>query len=375
MTLLTPQRVTRAVAAVIVLVTIGYVGEPAAYWLTAVPPPSPGQIVLAGLGVAAFLATAFRVVGETLTYGAGGDRRLLDLAICGSAAFAMPLCFGPLWLALPALLAGFAAITLAPRRTLVAVPLLLTGQALVGGAELAPLGGLDLVDLILRTALTAIIVGALGWLGHFAEEVFRGRAELAQLAVVEERLRFARDLHDVLGHALSVIGLKNEVALRLLERDPRRAATEIESARQLAADSVRDLRSLVRGYRNPTLADEVAGVCSILELAGIRCDADAAPVGLPQDVQEVSGWIVREAGTNILRHAKATTCTIKLRVSGGDLLVEIVNDGAGSLRASGSGLTGLAERVAAVDGEFSAESSLGRFTLRANLPLTKGART
>jgi two-component system sensor histidine kinase DesK len=371
-----PFAVSRSVASLVLVVSLAYVAEPTLYWIRHAPTVS--ALFGAGAAVTAFGITFARTVWSSVVGGPGRNRQLLDLAICASAGFALCFAFGLRWTALPALMAGAAAIALSPRRSIGVGVLTLAGELLVALVWRAGVG--ETVDLLVRSGITIVVLAALGWLASFYDELFRGRAELARMAVMEERLRFARDLHDVLGHTLSVIGLKNEVAMLLIERDPGKAAKEIGDSLTISRRAVSDLRALVRGYRNQSLQSEIAGVASILELAGVACETDAVPSHLPQPVQEAAGWLVREGVTNILRHSKATRCRVRLRISEGRLTVELTNDnpgvGGGSSAGGGHGLAGLRERFATVHGTVDwGIDEEGSFSLRAEVPLDTGEAT
>jgi two-component system sensor histidine kinase DesK len=208
-------------------------------------------------------------------------------------------------------------------------------------------------------------------------ELHRAREDLAGLAVAEERDRFARDLHDLLGHSLSVIALKSEVGQRLAATDPARAADELREIEVVARDALREVREAVGGYHRPTLATEVAGARDALTGAGIDVDARIRTDGLRPDVEAVLAWAVREGATNVLRHSRARHCTIHVGVDTDDraAVVSVVDDGLGAAAPrqsgpGGAGLTGLAERASAVGGSLeSGPRQHGGFALRLSVPL------
>lgn len=210
-------------------------------------------------------------------------------------------------------------------------------------------------------------------------ELRAAREEIARLAVAEERLRFARDLHDLLGHSLSSIALKSELAGRLLPAAPDKAAAEVRDIEGVARNALREVREAVAGYRKHTLDEELAGVRQILESAGITCEIERNVGMLPNDIDAVLAWTVREGITNVIRHSRATHCEIRLMQKGEEIHAEISDDGVGfssggnEALANGSGLSGLAERVAASGGKFEAKSlSGGGFSLYVSLPLQDG---
>ena len=199
------------------------------------------------------------------------------------------------------------------------------------------------------------------------------REELARLAVNEERLRFARDLHDLLGHSLSLITLKSELAGRLLSTDPEKARTEVGDIEGVARQALREVREAVAGYRSPTLEEELAGAAEMLGAAGIDCQIENGAGALPGAVDGVLAWAVREGTTNVIRHSRAKSCRIFLARNDREVYAEITDDGRGKPGEEnpGSGLSGLAERVAGFgDGGFEAGPlPEGGFRLRVDLPL------
>jgi two-component system, NarL family, sensor histidine kinase DesK len=204
-------------------------------------------------------------------------------------------------------------------------------------------------------------------------ELRSAREELARLAVSEERLRFARDLHDLLGHSLSLITLKSELAGRLLPTAPEKAATEIHDIEGVARQALREVREAVAGYRRPTLDEELAGASEMLQAAGISCLIENQTGVLPKAVDAVLAWAVREGTTNVIRHSRAKHCRIALARENEEISAEITDDGGGYQQESGvdsgSGLSGLAERVATFAGRVEIDSLPdGGFRLRVVLP-------
>jgi two-component system sensor histidine kinase DesK len=194
---------------------------------------------------------------------------------------------------------------------------------------------------------------------------------LAQAAVEQERLRFARDLHDVLGHSLSVIALKAQLAHRLLDADPAGADAHIADVEAVTRGALVELRAAVAGYARPTIASELAGARSALEAAGIEPSLDAT-VDLPGEVEEVLAWTIREGTTNVLRHSGASTARIVVAGGVSSAAVEVIDDGRSSAVAdpTGRGLAGLRERAARVGGSVEAgPASGGGYRLRVEVPL------
>jgi two-component system, NarL family, sensor histidine kinase DesK len=183
--------------------------------------------------------------------------------------------------------------------------------------------------------------------GHQVRQTVALRAanqEIARLAVDEERARFARDLHDSLGHSLTVVAVKSELAGKLVERDPAAAQAEIADVEALARAALADLREAVAGFRGVTLEGELAVARTALAAGGVAVEVPSPASVVRPELRPLFAWAVREGVTNVLRHARATRCTIALSRTA----VRIRDDGAGSASAgSGSGLRGLAERAAA----------------------------
>ncbi len=209
------------------------------------------------------------------------------------------------------------------------------------------------------------------------------RHELARLAVADERARIARDLHDTLGHSLSVIALKSELAGRLLPGDPERARAEIGDVERVAREALASVRETVSGYRRPSLQAELDGARRSLAAGDIAADIEASATDLPPAVDAVLAWTVREATTNVLRHSGASRVRIRVDRDDGWVTAGIEDDGRGvpdrrSVPAEngsgsgphGSGLAGLAERVHALGGSLDAGPlPTGGFRLDVRLPL------
>ncbi|MGW2441215.1 sensor histidine kinase, partial [Streptomyces goshikiensis] len=215
--------------------------------------------------------------------------------------------------------------------------------------------------------------GFSGWLLKTVYELDHARELQAQLAVAEERLRFGRDLHDVMGRNLAVIALKSELAVQLARRERPEAVDQMIEVQRIARESQREVRDVVRGYREADLAVELEGARGVLSAAGMDCLVEfEAGRALPAEVQSALGWVVREATTNVLRHGDARTCLIRLTADDeGALTLLVENDGAPEAPAGppGSGLAGLRERLAVVDGTLRAGPvDGGRFRLLAEVP-------
>jgi two-component system, NarL family, sensor histidine kinase DesK len=174
----------------------------------------------------------------------------------------------------------------------------------------------------------------------------QARQENARLAVQEERNRMARDLHDILGHSLTVITVKAELAGRLMDVAPERAKAEVADLERLSRDALADVRRAVQGYREISLSGELARARESLGAAGIVAVLPNATDEVPSDLRELYAWVVREGVTNVIRHSRARRCTISLSGTG----ITIADDGVGPVggRHDGNGLNGLRERATAV---------------------------
>jgi two-component system, NarL family, sensor histidine kinase DesK len=214
------------------------------------------------------------------------------------------------------------------------------------------------------------------------QELADARAELADTAVAAERERFARDLHDLLGHSLSVIAIKAELAGRLLPGSPERAAVEVGEVEGVARQALSEVRQAVSGYRQPTLTGELEGARVALAAAGIDASIDREPVSFDPEVEAVLAWTVREGATNVIRHSGAHRCSVTVRAEAGDAGVEVLDDGVGNGRSpgfvdtgvGGNGLTGLRERAANLRGRIEAGTAPGGgYRLAVSVPVGSDA--
>lgn len=205
--------------------------------------------------------------------------------------------------------------------------------------------------------VTPIGIAIAGLMTFVVLEMLRGnhelaaaRARVAELAAENERIRIARDLHDLLGHSLTAITVKAGLARRLGASDPAAATAQIAEVEELARQSLADVRAAVSGYRDVTLAGELARGRELLRAAGIAADLPVAADVADADRSELLGWAVREGLVNVVRHARASRCAVRLS-SGG---VEITDNGVGAPASAGNGLSGLAERITAAGGTVDA---------------------
>jgi two-component system sensor histidine kinase DesK len=322
------------------------------------------------VGLALLLALAFiwgwfwlRVVG-------GPDKRFAVPAVVAASAVLVlftlrtPPQYGSLFL-YALIMAGAAC------NWRVGLPAVLLLSVLSGAVELAR--GESITNAT-GQFLNELLVGLTAVAGQLLiqanRQLSQAREQIGRLAVGEERLRFARDLHDLLGHSLSVIALKSELAGRLIKTTPGLAAHEVEDIEKVAREALRDVREAVAGYRQPTLAAELAGAHEALTTAGIEDHVDQDHAPLPPAVEAVLAWTVREGVTNVMRHSQAKRCAIRITNRDGRAIVEVVDDGRGGTLEAGTGLRGLRERVLERGGTLAAEPLPHEgFRLRVTLPL------
>lgn len=183
--------------------------------------------------------------------------------------------------------------------------------------------------------------------------------QIAHLAKLAERERIARDLHDVLGHTLSVVVLKSELAGKVIGRDPDRARTEMAEVEQIARKALGEVREAIRGYRSEGLAAEIERARKILDAAGVALKCEAKPPLFTPAEETVLSLIVREAVTNIVRHAQASHCRLDIQTNGHGTALVVEDDGRGGIRAEGNGLRGMRERVESIGGQLRIDSGQG----------------
>ncbi|MFJ2175351.1 sensor histidine kinase [Streptomyces sp. NPDC087851] len=343
-------------------------------------------VVLGALGlvvfVAAYLITIFRHTSRLLDRRAVYGILLFQLTL----AVVLPLTMGTAWLVLFVYVSVSAGAALPLSGARLAIPAVTGAMVLVGFHKE------DAADF-----LTALVIPAL--LGGFAMsgvrqlvrttvELREARAAVAELAANEERLRLARDLHDLLGHSLSLITLKSELAGRMLPGRPDRAAEQIADIERVSRQALTDVREAVTGYRRPTLPGELAGARTALAVAGIIAEVpgeipELLPEGeLAEECEAALAWSLREAVTNVVRHSGARRCTVTLaprQTLDGPVLELTVEDDGGGHGASavtghggaapGNGLTGLSERLAKIGGTLETDASRRGFVLTARAPI------
>ncbi|MEV0678936.1 histidine kinase [Actinosynnema sp. NPDC050436] len=238
---------------------------------------------------------------------------------------------------------------------------------------------LDVVYTPLGVMVFALSVYGITRLSRLIGQLASTRAELAGAVVAQERLRFARDLHDLLGLSLSAIAFKTELALRLLRVDPDRAGQEVDEVLGVARRALGDVRSVAGGYAALSLEQECDNACAVLRAANVAVRLDRADDGLPEGVRSVLATVLREAVTNVLRHSRVERCSVSVSVRDGRAWLDVVNDGVPDRPAdvpadrAGSGIDNLAHRVGALGGGLRAgPDGPGRFRLSAQVPVRAG---
>lgn len=287
----------------------------------------------------------------TATVPATGDGRLLTLGVMAvlvvTASMALPR-LGAWWLMMfPIIAAGL----ILPARRAAVVMAVLLAIALLSSQLIA--GRLE----VMLLAQAAIAGGAIAirQLTVTLTQLELARAELAHRAVDQERLRIARDLHDLLGRTLSVIVLKSELAIRRLPDSPALAAAEVRDIERAGREALQHIRGAVSGYRKLTVPGELAIASELLAAQGIAADITDTATPLPPAVDALLAWAVREGVTNVMRHSRATACTIEVRLVDDVARVSVVDDGRGEAAhadAAGHGLAGLRERAEAQGGRL-----------------------
>ncbi|WP_030765743.1 sensor histidine kinase [Streptomyces sp. NRRL S-515] len=297
------------------------------------------------------------------------------LAVQGLLTYAPFLVLGRAWLGMPGFLAASTLLLLPASFAWPAFVMeVLATDVIVSRFGIGPS---DIAYTTVATILTALVVYGLSRLTELVAEVHDSRAELARLAIAQERLRFARDLHDLLGYSLSAITLKCELAYRLVPGRPDRAQEELTEILQTARQALTDVRTVARGYRDMSLSVEASTAESMLSMLGVHTTVALDCGELPPAADTVLATVLREGLTNMLRHSKAENVEIIGGRGGRVVHVTIANDGVGrtgripSTDATGSsGIANLTARVREHGGHLSADiREDGWFVLRADILL------
>ena len=319
--------------------------------------PSAGRLVAVGAALVVFAFFFFQAVRGRMDPkppALVARAYVIDLAI----AAALTLFDRPDWNLLFFYVVAMGALRLPRPWNFVVLPVtaVIAGvTATVSGANTGAAWGQALGLLGIGAAMVAM-----GEIMRTNRDLMDARAEVARLAVADERERFARDLHDLLGHSLSVIALKAQLARKRLPDDPVAAAADVADIEAVTRDALREVRHAVSGYHRPGLDAELEGARTALDAAGIDATIDRPQVALPPDVEAVLAWTVREAATNVIRHSGARHSAIRLVPALGEAAVEVVDDGDGAggpggvVNGAGHGLAGLEARVRKAGGRLEA---------------------
>jgi two-component system, NarL family, sensor histidine kinase DesK len=337
--------------------------------------PTPGVRSVSAWVVALTVAVLFIAAVLTRYRPGTGSKRAASVLLALLAGFAVTttLAWSPAWSALFVLLAVGVGVALVQRSTAVLILLIVAVAVavnLLAGAS---------PDAALVNGLTVLLSGlgthALHQLFAAVAELRCTRQELAQLAVSQERDRFARDLHDLLGHTLSVIVVKAEAVRRLAPLDSIAAAGHAADIEHIGREALTDIRRAASGYRGAGLDRELSRAREALAASGVGLSLDQQSGSpLPEETDILLGWAVREGVTNVVRHARATHCTIGVRHADHGVRLTIEDDGSGRTADGdppphpGTGLLGLSERVAAVGGTVAAEPTDRGFRITVDVP-------
>jgi len=326
--------------------------------------------------VAAAALAAFAVLWLRLFWilpEVAGERRIEGSIVLGAIAaiaVALAIALGDEWLGLLVYLSVAAALVLPMRLATIGVVAVAAGSLVIAGGFDSGAG------LALQALMLGLLVALVRRLVALVGELETARGQVAELAVSEERLRLSRDMHDLLGHNLSLIALKSELARKLIGRDPEAAANEVRDVESVARESLQEARAAVRGLRSASLGAELDRAREALEAAGIEVMVRTAGP-LPAGIEAVLGFAVREATTNVIRHSRARRCELEVRRAGDVAELEVRDDGVGPPGAAGegSGLRGLGERLTEAGGALDVgPAPAGGFKLVARVPISGQAR-
>jgi two-component system, NarL family, sensor histidine kinase DesK len=330
------------------------------------------EAIFALLGLVGFAALWLRVGWAGWENFRGAQPRgLVLLGLLAVLTVVLVAVYGGNGLILLFYLTGACAVVLPPRRTIPAIAAVTA--IMVAACVSLNYGAIAIAFYGFETFMSGLLVVGVRRMRALIAELREAREELARLAVNEERLRFARDLHDLLGHSLSLIVLKSALARKLLDRDPAGAGAELADIESVGRQSLVEVRQAVSGYRDQSLAAELDRARSALSAAGIDATVHMTGTPLPGEADALLGWAVREGVTNVLRHSRARRCEITVRHTVETAELQVTDDGValnGAIgEGAGSGLRGLAERMARAGGQLEAGPRAGGgFRLAIRLP-------
>ncbi|MFC7385642.1 sensor histidine kinase [Sphaerisporangium rhizosphaerae] len=341
-------------------VTSGAITGTKAYWAVA--------------SLVAFVTCYIATVLSPKDYGEPGRWTAPLLSVLVLMAIVLPIIFGGGWVALPVYVTVVISMGL-PSRVALAGIAGMAGVVVVDG-RLSGADGGAIALLVMQVVTLGVLFMSVRNTRVLLNRLHRAQSEVARLAAGEERLRIARDLHDLLGHSLSLIVLKSELAGRLAESGSSKATGEIRDIESVARMALQEVREAVTGYRQRGLSEELDSARAALDAAGVNVVVRTTGTPLPDTLDGLFGWAVREGITNVVRHARARRCEITVTYHEGKAGLEVTDDGHGDgTYEPGSGLTGLAERVQAAGGTLDAGPSAGGgFHLRVTVPAPVGTR-
>jgi two-component system sensor histidine kinase DesK len=317
----------------------------------------------------------------------GRSRSLFSFLLFGALSVlvvVLSLAYGPAWLWLFIGVSAIAGVLLPMRSAFVAIVLLTLFPLFLMVKMYGGIAGVDwwwLIALMLLVRGLGLDMIGVARMGSAIRELHAARKELARLAVIEERLRLSRDLHDLLGQTLSVITLKSELARCLIKEDPERSAQELAEIERVSRKTLREVRKTVAGYRQPTLVNELDGAQQLLEAADVEYVVEQTTADLSPTLDAILAWTVREGVTNVIRHSRARQCLIRLTRAQEIVWAEVINDGERLEEpqedwliqhiSHGNGLFGLRERVTALGGTLSAGPLIDKkhFRLQVAVPM------
>jgi two-component system, NarL family, sensor histidine kinase DesK len=300
-------------------------------------------------------------------------RRLATLLAEAVITYFPLVVLGRVWADMAGFFAGSALLLLSGWMAWALFTAVVAGMIPVAVVAAPGFGAYGAAYLTLSTLVLGLVVFGLARLSLAIRYVYATRGELAQLAVIGERMRFARDLHDLLGYSLSAITLKAEVIRRLVDSNPARARDELAEVLDIARQALADVRTVASGYRNVSLAKEASSVAALLTSAGISSRVCISCGALDEGVDTVLATVLREGVTNMLRHAAPRSCVIEVGVAADTIRLRVSNDGVPRSALAdrcGGGLDNLRARLEAIGGELNVEvSGDGWYEMLAEAPL------
>jgi two-component system, NarL family, sensor histidine kinase DesK len=362
----------RLARAVMLAVLCSYV---AVQVIDVVTAPLPSHGFKLGLDIAALVGVFALTVSATCTEAERWPqwRRLATLVAQAILTYFPLVVLGTYWADMAGFFAGSALLLLSGWMAWTVFAAVIAGMIPVAAATAADLGAYGAAYLTLSTLVLGLVVFGLARLSAAIRYVHATRGELAQLAVIRERMRFARDLHDLLGYSLSAITLKTEVTRRLVGSNPARARDELGEVLDISRQALADVRTVASGYRNISLAKEASSVASLLTSAGISTRVEVTCGALDEQVDTVLATVLREAVTNMLRHATPRNCVIEAEITDDTIRVVASNDGtprSALFGRHGGGLDNLRTRLEAIGGSLSVNvRGDGWYTVLAEAPL------